>query len=100
METGKRFSEEDKLRIINESITDVVPDKMIHSVNFETSITEDLALDSIEIMDVLLKLREKFTMDDKMIEGIDIDRLLNYLFKTGYGDITVRSLSNFIDEIA
>lgn len=72
MDTKKLYTIIEKLSIINVSLKDVVPDKMVGDVTFETSITEDLALDSIEIMDVLLKIRENLQVRKVMWKKISI----------------------------
>jgi hypothetical protein len=101
MDTKKLYTIIEKLSIINVSLKDVVPAKMVGDVTFETSITEDLALDSIEIMDVLLKIREKLTSTESDVEeDIDIDKFLIYLFNAGDRGITVQSLCDFIDELS
>jgi len=100
MDNMKQYTTIKKLSIINASLKDVVPYKMVGDATLETSITEELALDSIEIIDLLLKIREKLTSAEGNIkEDINIDQLLSYLFNTGDGEITVQSLCNFIDEL-
>ena len=63
----------------------------------ETSITNDLVLDSIEIMDLLIKIREEMQSAEEQ-EAIDIDRLLIYLFAESE-DVLVKSICDFIDEL-
>lgn len=98
MDNLKQYSKTEKLDMVITSLKDVVNYKITGNITFETSITEELALDSIEIIDVLLKIREK-VRDDKLNtnEEVNIDELLSYLFDHGDGDITVLSLCNFID---
>lgn len=89
-----------KLEIINKCLKEVVPNKVTEDVNEETSITLDLALDSIEIMDLLLKIREKVLIHGNEEDAeVDIDRLLGYLFNSADGDVKVQSLYAYIDEI-
>lgn len=94
----KKYTSEKKLQIIKESLFEIVPEKMIDEVTMETSITNDLILDSIEIMDLLIKIREAMQMDNQN-EQIDIDRLLIYLF-ADTEDVLVKSICDFMDELA
>ena len=55
----KKYTSEEKLKIVQKSLLEVAPDKVIDEITMETSITNDLVLDSIEIMDLLIKIREE-----------------------------------------
>ena len=78
-------------------LLEVAPDKVIDEITMETSITNDLVLDSIEIMDLLIKIREEMQSAEEQ-EAIDIDRLLIYLFAESE-DVLVKSICDFMDEL-
>lgn len=92
-----QLTTEQKMQIIYKSLEEVASDKLLGEIDLQTSITEDLSLDSIEIMDLLLQIRDNATKNDEAPEeDVDMDRLLLYLF-SGNEDITVKSLCVFID---
>lgn len=93
----KKYSLEEKLKIVQESLLEVAPDKVIDEITMETSITNDLVLDSIEIMDLLIRIREEMQSENEQ-EEVDIDRLLIYLFAESE-DVLVKSICDFMDEI-
>lgn len=94
----KKYTYEEKLKIVQESLMNVAPDKVIDEITMETSITNDLVLDSIEIMDLLIKIREIIQNENER-ESVDIDRLLIYLFAESE-DVLVKSICDFIDEVS
>lgn len=87
-----------KLNIIIEKIKQVAPHKVIESITLDTSLTEEIALDSIELMDLLLLVKEDLIEKERTDDGIDIERMILYLF-AGDNDITVSTLCEFIDEM-
>lgn len=91
-----KYSAEEKLEIVKSSLLEVAPDKVIDEITMETSITNDLVLDSIEIMDLLIKIREKIQTEQEI--AVDIDRLLIYLFADSE-NVFVKSICDFMDEI-
>lgn len=91
-----KYSAEEKLEIVKCSLLEVAPDKVIDEITMETSITNDLVLDSIEIMDLLIKIREKIQTEQEI--AVDIDRLLIYLFADSE-NVFVKSICDFMDEI-
>lgn len=93
----KKYTSEEKLKIVQKSLLEVAPDKVIDEITMETSITNDLVLDSIEIMDLLIKIREEMQSAEEQ-EAIDIDRLLIYLFAESE-DVLVKSICDFMDEL-
>ena len=94
----KKYTSEEKLKIVQKSLLEVAPDKVIDEITMETSITNDLVLDSIEIMDLLIKIREEMQSAEEQ-EAIDIDRLLIYLFAESE-DVLVKSICDFMDELS
>ncbi|AYZ74227.1 hypothetical protein EGX98_09420 [Fusobacterium necrophorum] len=96
----KKYNNIEKLNIIRECLMEISPNKQIDKISIETSITNDLGLNSIEIMDLLLKIREKLMSNDENIieKNIDIEKLLVFLF-ADTDDIYMKSIFNFIDEI-
>ena len=93
----KKYTSEEKLKIVQKCLLEVAPDKVIDEITMETSITNDLVLDSIEIMDLLIKIREEMQSAEEQ-EAIDIDRLLIYLFAESE-DVLVKSICDFMDEL-
>ncbi|WP_315067812.1 hypothetical protein [uncultured Clostridium sp.] len=97
MNYTQKYNGEEILSMLNEIFKEVVPEKVTKDITLETLITEDLALDSVEIMDILLKIRQKLTSDGSTI---DMDKLLNFLVIAGEGQaISVQSLCNLVDEL-
>ena len=89
----KKYTSEEKLKIITDCLLEVAPEKMIDELTIQTSITNDLVLDSIEIMDLLIKIRETMKNSNQ-----DIDRLLVYLF-ANTEDVLVKAICDFMDEL-
>lgn len=88
------------LSLVNEILKEVVPAKVAEEVTLDTSLNEDLAINSIETMDILIKMREKLSQAHHMNEeDFDTDKVFGFLSQCGNGDsITVRSLCNLIEE--
>lgn len=93
----KKYTSEEKLKIITDCLLEVAPEKMIDELTIQTSITNDLVLDSIEIMDLLIKIRETMK-NSNQDEQVDIDRLLVYLF-ANTEDVLVKVICDFMDEL-
>jgi hypothetical protein len=93
-----KYALNDKVNIIYEEIKKIAPEKISGIITLETSITNEIALDSIEIMDLLISIQEevkKRSMDDS---DVNIDRLLSYLLSEN-DDLTVKSLCDFMEEL-
>ena len=93
----KKYTSEEKLKIITDCLLEVAPEKMIDELTIQTSITNDLVLDSIEIMDLLIKIPETMK-NSNQDEQVDIDRLLVYLF-ANTEDVLVKAICDFMDEL-
>lgn len=89
---------EETLKLVNSILKETVPVKVTEDVTLDTAINGELALDSVELMDVLLNVRDEIS---KKNEDVDVDKLLGFLFKAGEGDaITVEALCNLIEELS
>lgn len=89
---------EETLKLVNSILKETVPAKVTEDVTLDTAINGELALDSVELMDVLLNVRDEIS---KKNEDVDVDKLLGFLFKAGEGDaITVEALCNLIEELS
>ena len=88
----------EKIKIIEDGIRKVAEEKMIGQLDLKTSITNDLRLDSIEIMDLLIEVRSVVSSIYKKTETENMDSLLEFLFAES-DDLLVESLCKFIDKI-
>lgn len=87
------------LSMVNEILKEVVPTKVVETVTLDTSLNEELAIDSIEMMDVLIKIRETLTEKLQIEEEFDTDKIFEFLLMCQNGEsITVQSLCNLIEE--
>ncbi len=91
----RRLTENEIFTGLKEIICEVAPLKVVAEIKPEDSLVEDFAFDSIDTMQLLLKIRERFLADEDM--SIDIDGFL----KEAYSDceekpVTVRRLCRLI----
>lgn len=75
-----------------------MPEKITGKLTLETSLTNEIALDSIEIMDLLIGIQEEVKKQSINQKEVNFDELLAYLFAEN-DDLTIRSLCNFIDKM-
>ena len=86
------LSEREKIQLVHDVIEKVAPEKLLEEFNLDTSIINDLALDSIEIMDVLIELQEHVSKKRHTTKiDTNVDSLLSYLFAKS-DDLSVKSL--------
>lgn len=88
----------EKLSLISEKIRIISPEKVSGEITLETSLTNEISLDSIEIMDLLISIQEEMKKQDVNRNESNIDKLLSYLF-TENDDLTVQSLCEFMDKL-
>ncbi len=82
---------------LREILDEVAPYKITGEVTLDTSLVRDYAFDSIDIMEVLLKVQQRF-LDGRSID--DIDKFVNRAFRGQDGNpVTVRALCGLILEI-
>lgn len=93
----KYLTKGEKIKIIEEGIRKVAPEKMICEINDKTSITNDLCLDSIQIMDLLIEIKSIVNSRCEKEED-NMDKLLGFLFEEN-DDLLTESLCEFIDKI-
>lgn len=94
----KSYTNEEIFNIIEQILKEVAPLKVNGELNMDTSITDDFAFDSIDIMDTLIKLREKFMSDNEKCLNYDVDKLISSMFD-GENELTMKNLCKIIDEI-
>lgn len=98
MENVIKNNHEETLKLVNSILKEIVPSKVTEDVTLDTAINGELALDSVELMDVLLNIRDEIS---RKKEDVDVDKLLEFLFKAGEGDaITVEALCSLIEELS
>lgn len=93
-----KLSENEKIQLIYNTIEKVSPEKLLDKLDLKTSIINDLALDSIEIMDVLIEIQDQVSKKYHVNDNTNIDRLISYLFSES-NDLSVSSLCKFIDNL-
>tara|TARA_Y100001970_G_scaffold126027_1_gene155848 strand:+ start:18600 stop:18860 length:261 start_codon:yes stop_codon:yes gene_type:complete len=67
---------EDKMASVLEKIQEITAEKLsvdIGDVKSESSFTEDLEADSLDVVELIMALEEEFSTDDKAIEISDED---------------------------
>lgn len=89
---------DDKVHIIYEGIKKIAPEKISGYITIETSITNEIALDSIEIMDLLILIQEEVKKRNINDNDVNIDNLLSYLFSQS-DNLTVKSLCDFMEKL-
>lgn len=57
---------EETLKLVNSILKETVPVKVTEDVTLDTAINGELALDSVELMDVLLNVRDEISKKMKM----------------------------------
>lgn len=92
------YTEKEKIDIICEEIKKIAPEKVTGELTLETSITNEIALDSIEIMDLLIGIQEEVKKRGTNQGEINYDNMLSYLFAEN-DDLTIKSICNFIDKM-
>lgn len=93
-----KYMLDDKVNIIYEKIKKIAPEKISGNITLDTSITNEIALDSIEIMDLLISIQEEVKKRSMNGSDINVDRLLSYLFAEN-DDLTVKSLCDFMEKL-
>jgi acyl carrier protein len=82
---------------LREILDEVASYKITGDVTLDTSLVKDYAFDSIDIMEVLLKVQQRF-LDGRSID--DIDKFINRAFRGEDGKpVTVRAMCGLILEI-
>lgn len=82
---------------LREILDEVAPYKITGDVTLDTSLVKDYAFDSIDIMEVLLKVQQRF-LNGRSID--DIDKFINRAFRGEDGKpVTVRVICGLIKEI-
>ncbi|UCH94142.1 MAG: hypothetical protein JSV88_28265 [Candidatus Aminicenantes bacterium] len=71
------LSEEEVFLQLKEILYEVAPLKIVEEITYQTSLVEDFAFDSIDIMGTLLKIQERFLKDSSMFE---VDAFINETF--------------------
>jgi acyl carrier protein len=71
------ITEEKIFKQFKEILYEVAPLKVIEEITMQTSLIEDFAFDSIDIMGTLLKIQERFLKDSSILE---MDSFLNETF--------------------
>jgi len=91
----KTITEEEVFEQLKEILYEVAPLKVIEEITQQTSLLEDFAFDSIDIMGTLLKIQERFLKDSSIIE---VDAFLNETF-SNEKRFTVRMICQQILEL-
>lgn len=94
----KKLTEKEVFEELKEILREVAPLKIVNEITPESSLVDDFAFDSIDIMDTLLKIQERFFKQNK--EPIDVDKFLKEAYS---GDnpkaMPVKTICEFIMKI-
>jgi len=90
------MTEEEIFVSLKEILYEVAPLKIVDEVTLDSSLVEDYAFDSIDMMTMLLNIQNRFLKENPML---DLDRFLNETFSRGDGKpVTVRTVCQLIAE--
>lgn len=95
MTDSKNYSEEEVYQKLIQIIREVVPLKTVGEITPNTSLVEDFAFDSIDTMDLLLKIQEVFMGENS--DPINLDQFISYAYNNPDGKaVTVKSICSLI----
>ncbi|MDQ1354321.1 MAG: acyl carrier protein [Acidobacteriota bacterium] len=91
----QKLTENDIFAGIKEILHEVAPLKVVGEVTPESSLVEDFAFDSIDVMQMLMKIQERFLADKAA--SIDINEFLTGVYSDCDGKpATVKSICQLI----
>jgi acyl carrier protein len=95
MTDSKKYSEEEVYQKLIKIIREVAPLKVVGEITLNTSLVEDFAFDSIDMMDLLLKIQEVFMRENA--EPINLNQFISCAYNNPNGRaVTVRSVCSMI----
>ncbi len=89
------YTKDEIFKIVEIALKETVTTKIIDDITMETSLIEDIALDSIEIMAMFIKLQEKLDLD---FSSIDMEEWLTEYLEVDEGE-KLFSISSICDQI-
>lgn len=93
----ERYSEQEVFEMLKQILREVAPVKVVGEITLDTSLQEDFGFDSIDFMDLLLKIQEVFVREDS--EPINVERFISCAYNGSDGRaLTVRTICNLIME--
>lgn len=94
------MNDNEVLEIISQIIRDVAPEKAVGDLTPQTSLRDVLAIDSVELMDMLIQMREMTGGDESEESAEAAAPVFAYLDKWNNGDdVTVASLCQLYREL-
>ena len=60
----KEAKREEVFNVLKEIVYEVAPSKIVDEITYESSLIEDFAFDSINVMDMFLKIQERYELSD------------------------------------
>jgi acyl carrier protein len=95
MTDSKNYSEEEVYQKLIQILREVAPLKVVGQITPSTSLIEDFAFDSIDMMDLLLKIQEVFIGENS--EPINLNQFISCAYNNPDGRaVTVKSVCNLI----
>jgi len=96
-QSEKTWTEEEIFVQVKEILKEVAPTKVIGEVTLDSSIVDDFAFDSIDIIDTLLKIQEIFFSEVE--EPIDVESFLTQAYQGDDGRVmSVSTICNLIEK--
>lgn len=92
-----RLSEEQIFNDFKKILLEVAPLKIVGEIKPQTSLIEDFAFDSIDIMDTLLKIQERFLTDNAT--AFNVDNFLQTAYNAEGKKVTVKTICRLIYEL-
>lgn len=81
---------------LKEILHEVAPLKVVEEITLESSLVEDFAFDSIDIMQMLLRIRERFAPENS---SMDMDKFLQEAYSDSEGETArVKTICRLIAE--
>lgn len=93
----ERYSEQEVFEMLKQILREVAPFKVVGEITPDTSLQEDFGFDSIDFMDLLLKIQEVFIREES--EPINAERFISCAYNGSDGRaLTVKTICNLIME--
>jgi len=89
----RQLTEDEIFTQLKEILYEVAPLKVVDEVTPETSLVEDFAFDSIDMMQMLIKIKERLLGD----KDLPLDQFLNEAYCAQEGQpVTIKNISRLI----
>jgi acyl carrier protein len=93
---SRKLTDKEIFNQLKEILFEVAPLKVVDEITPETSLVEDFAFDSIDIMQMLLRIQERFAPEDSTV---DMDKFLQEAYNDSDGQAAkVKTVCRLIAE--